>query len=166
MAEGHQHGGAQRAERQAIAGHQQWRRCPILGPDVEVALPKHNGRELAHLVARERLPAGQPDFDRSAALQVTSLQARGQRRCIIRDHEITGSKNVHQVGARCVVDVSGAVDDEQSRIHWPLNRTIGCDDHAACLSRSSAAAIVSATSRAASSGRFRVAGSASGTASA
>src|SRR5882724_1338309 len=98
------------------------------------------------------------------------------RQCgrIVGDDQVTGKQQAHQGGTRPMLDGASTADQQQLRVRGPLNRLTGCD-HAPSAKRTasisavmagSAAAIASANSRAANSGRFNDERSASGTAAA
>src|SRR5207247_901185 len=149
----------ERSERQAIASRERRRQRAVLGAHVPIAGAEHDRREL-HILPIQRRTAGQANFDLRAARRVDAVQARGQRGGIICHDQIAGSQVIDQARARRVRYRALSVDYEQPRIGRPLYRLSGSNHWG------KARAIASASSRAATSGRFSVARSALGTASA
>src|SRR4029077_14212255 len=115
-----------------------------------------------------RQPAGEPRLDWFASGAVDALQARGQRRRVVGDDEIARSKQGGYRRAGQMRDRPVSIGDEQLG-EPPIDLVGGghaLGDSARGAFSRSAASIEVTISRAASSGRFRVAGSASGTAKA
>ena len=161
----------QRTQAQAIAGCEGRRRRAMLGRRAEVALAEHNRREISHRLNVERASCCEAHFDRRAGRNVHSGEAGRQRRGIVGDHEIARAQIIHEGGPPCVNDLALRVHDEKLRLRRTLHRLAG-GNHARAASAAlplgalagTGAAIRSSSSSAASSGRFNVDGSASGTA--
>src|SRR5579864_4750538 len=139
---------------------------------MEVTGAEHDRAEARDLVRGERSPSRQPHFERFARPVVSAVQTCRQRRGIVRDHAIIRTKQCGECASRAMFDVSGMVDDKQSRIVRALNRQRGRAHRydlpcvAEWRNSCNADAIASANSYAASAGRFNVAGSSPGAASA
>ena len=141
MTERGQHGRRQRTEREAIAGVQRRRRRPVLGPRVEVARAEHDRGELAHVVRRERAPAGEPHLDRprrSARARPAGSPAASPRRWRSRDRRGAEYRRTRR-GGRGATRPRG-IDDQQLRSARALDRPIGRGDHDAASCRGGASA--------------------------
>ncbi len=155
----------QRPEENTVAGREARRRGPVLGPRAVVAGTEGDGDEARRVV--KRAPRGEAKLDRRAAFRMRAAEARGQGRRVVGDNEVARPKQRRQIGARRVAEPAARVDGEKLRLRRA--RAVG-GDHAASGESTArfgkAAAIASISSAADCSGRFSVAGSASGTASA
>src|SRR6476646_3338935 len=100
----------------------------------------------------------QPDLDRASMPRVDTDKTGREGGGVVGDHHVAGVDEVQKAGPRVVRNGAVLVHDQQPCVGRALNRRCG-GNHA-----STPAAEM--TSRAAASGRFSVAGSASGTASA
>src|SRR5882757_2580015 len=105
-----------------------------------------------------------------------SEKTRWQGSSVIRNHHIAGTQQVHEFGPGLMLDMTSTVNDQYLRVGRALDWKIGGNHPiASCAIASESksetrhdrtAATASASSRAATSGRFNVERSASGTAAA
>jgi hypothetical protein len=97
----------------------------VLGPHPEVAGAENHSRERVHLLCSQRGAAGEPDFNPRAARRVHALQARRQRRGVVRHHKISRPQIIDEPRSRRVSDLPLRVDDEQPGAARALDRSIG-----------------------------------------
>jgi len=153
------------AEPKTVAGRKKRRRRPVFrsramiaGAECDCVKPRR--------VARDH-PSRKADLERLAARAVDARQARGQGRRVIGDYEIAGAEQGRERRAWQAPHSTAGVDNKE--LGGSASGTVG-DNHwrpaTARLAFGSAPMSHSTISWAASSGRFKAAGSASGTASA
>ena len=146
----------ERAELELISRREQRRRRAVLRQHAMIACAE-NDRDKSRGIT-EGQPAGEPCLDGFVSWVVHALQARGQRRRVVGDDEVGRLEQGGQGGARQMRDHAVMVGDEQ------LGGRHGRRANSRGAFSRSAPSIEATISCAASSGRFRVAGSASGTA--
>src|SRR5437879_3442062 len=76
--------------------------------------------------------SGEPNFDGTAARHMDAAEARGQSRRIVGDHQIPGVKEIDESGASGVADSPIRIDDQKSRVRWPLDWRVGCFHDVRC----------------------------------
>src|SRR5262249_45097427 len=114
-----------------------------------------------------RYPRRKADLDRLAACDMGAAQARRQGRRIVRDDQVARAEQPCKLGSRRIPHCAAGVDNQQLG-RFPVvavGGTHGCLSTRCSTLVDKATRIVSTISPAECSGRFRVNGSASGTAS-
>jgi hypothetical protein len=101
---------AQLAELQFIATSERGRSRPILGASVMIASAEHDCDKAVSIARGKRRLACQSHFNDAPARNMRAWQARGQCRCIVRDHEVAGSQQLDQFGAWPVTHVPVLVE--------------------------------------------------------
>jgi hypothetical protein len=87
----------ERTEGQTIPWpERRWRRT-VFRSDMKVACAEDNGCKPSHGIRHQRVATCQPYLDFSAASLMGPAKARGQRRRIVRDDEVTATKDVSDV---------------------------------------------------------------------
>jgi hypothetical protein len=94
---------------------------------VEIADTENDSPELLDVLLGQRASGGQPDLDRLATLHVLSVQACWQRCRVVRDDEITRPKEVEQLAARGLSEVSAGIDHKNPGLRRTLDWLMGGD---------------------------------------
>jgi hypothetical protein len=126
---------AQGAEDEPVAGRERRRHGAVFGARAEVARAEDDGAEAINVFGLERGAGGESHFDSRSRSRVNAPQARGERRGVVGDDEVSAAQVFDEGGARRVADSAARVNDEEFGVRRSLHRAV-CGDHAAAPSAS------------------------------